>query len=157
MADLTLHRSGDLVVVTATGAYDIEDGRAVFQRLAATVAPGERTCILVDLHATQRQISYAAIYRLLEEVRAAPGAEGQRIAVVNRWQNQFEGSQFFEASGQHAGLQFRAFTDPEAAVRWLFSPEAPPDALGEALALVQRTADAGSDDAGSDDAGSAAA
>lgn len=137
MADVSLHRSGDLIVVTAAGAYDIEDGRSVFRQLVAQVTPTERTCILIDLRATRRQISYAAMYRLLEEVRATPGAEGHRVAVVNRWQNQFEGSQFFEASAQHAGLQVRAFTDPDAAVRWLLQ-DASADATAAALETVAR-------------------
>jgi hypothetical protein len=119
MIDVRIVHLYDFIKTTPVGEIDLETSKSLLFKLAREQV-GTCCHMLVDMRRSTTDTSYREIYELVQLMKVHRDLFQQKIAVLDRYDNQFEHTQFFEASAQHAGINVRAFIDFEEAFRWLY-------------------------------------
>lgn len=104
-----------LAVVGDTGA---EEAVQILQTVARDVKPGGP--LLIDIREARSQtLSFKDTYQIATLLGSLSDAFQGRIAVLDGFDDQFEKTQFFEASAAVKGMEVRAFIGEPEALRWL--------------------------------------
>ena len=107
-----------IVEIPVEGALDLASSREVLLGLARDAETAGHH-LLIDLREATSELSYAEVYELVQVLSDHPEAFTGRMALLDRYIDRFEKSQFFEASATHLGFHVRAFVDEDLAVAWL--------------------------------------
>ncbi len=106
---------------TVEGTLDLEVSTELLLSVARDATIAGRT-LLIDLREAQSPyLTFADVYRLVRMLEHHQDAFCGRIALLDRYRDSFEKTQFFEASSGYVGLDVRAFLDEAAAIDWLES------------------------------------
>lgn len=127
MIDVRIVHTSDFIKTTPVGDIDLDTSRKMLFKLAREQV-GECCHILIDMRSSTMHASYKEIYDLVQAMKEHKDLFQKKIALLDRYDEHFEQTQFFEASAQHVGLQVRAFIDFEEAFRWLYPETTPLDA-----------------------------
>lgn len=104
---------------TVEGALDFDATATVLRAIAAENQVAGRD-LLIDLREAQaQQLSYTDVHRLVRLLAEQPDAFRGRIALLDRYRDSFEKTQFFEASAEISGFDVRSFLNEAEAVAWL--------------------------------------
>ena len=107
-----------IVQIPVEGDLDLASSRSLLLGLARDAETAGHH-LLIDLRAATSELSYPEVYDLVQVLAEHPAAFTGRIALLDRYSERFEKSQFFEASAAHFGFHVRAFVDEPLAVEWL--------------------------------------
>ncbi len=117
MHDIRIIHASDFLQTTVEGSLDFEGSRAILLDIAGSADGYD---LLLDIREMKgEQLSYADVYRLVGILETHPESFRGKVALLDRFDAQFEKTQFFEASATEKGFRVRAFLDFEEAVRWL--------------------------------------
>ena len=121
MLNMHVIHAGDFMETTVAGALDYERSRAMLLGIARANEPRHLN-LLIDLRGAYggAGISFPDVFRLVAVLEEHPDAfRGNRVALLDEFDEQLEKTQFFEASATHKGFHVRTFIQYEAALRWL--------------------------------------
>ncbi len=107
-----------VVEVSVHGELDLESTRELVLGVADTATAAGKN-LLIDLRDVRTSMSYPDVYRVVQLVAQHPDVFSGRLALLDTYDNDFDKTQFFEASSVESGLQARAFIDEDRAKAWL--------------------------------------
>ena len=111
--------SQSVLVFTVEGRVTTAEGLATFEQGIASVPPGTRPDVLIDVTKSEELRSYETMMRLADLLGAHSASLGGRIAVLVSTQGRFGKARQLGMLVEEHGLDARPFHDRPAAVSWL--------------------------------------
>ena len=111
--------SGSVLEFTFEGKYTMPEALAAIEQAIASVPPGARPEVLVDVTKSEEKRSYETIHMMALPFGLNAASLSGRIALVVSTQAQFGGVRQFGAMLERYGVEARPFQDRPAAVSWL--------------------------------------
>lgn len=109
----------DFIEVTADGLIDITTSRQLLADIATADHRQAEYELLVDFRGTQSDLSIADVYQLASELSLHGDAFHRKVALVVTPGLNFDRASFFETCSHNRGFSVNAYTDYEAAIRWI--------------------------------------
>ncbi len=117
-ASYTIYPIDGIRQMTVRGDLDLEGRKALMLDVVHN-AELNRHGLLVDLRATEGDVSYRDVHELIHVLVENPDAFTHRVGLLENYTDRFEKAQFFEAYAVERGFQVRAFVEEDRAVAWL--------------------------------------
>lgn len=130
MLDIRLIRGHDFLRSDLEGNLDFKKTRRLLRELILANTSSRYNLLIdmrdsIDMRGSKETLSYAEVYRLVEELdKHAPLFRG-RVALLDRWDEGFEKTQSFEAFASLRGFAVRTFLEFEQAITWVCHGAAP--------------------------------
>jgi DNA-binding response OmpR family regulator len=116
---LQIIHAGDLIKSTPSGELDLGASRQGLAQIAAAGAELQEYTILIDLRDISSHLSVSDVYDLAFELLKYGETFKRKTAVLVRADRDTTKADFFENTAQNRGLEVRAFTAFDAALKWL--------------------------------------
>jgi len=123
MQNVRLVRGTKLIYADCDGTLDLPSSRDVLcQLLSQEIGTSdEQFDLLFDVRGADIDLSMSDIWTLVQDIDECAPEFGERLALLDHWDETFDRMQFMEASAHEVGLHHvRAFIDFESAVDWLW-------------------------------------
>jgi hypothetical protein len=109
----------EVLEVTTDGNIDIAACRQLLVDIAKADHHQTDYELLVDFRGTESQLSIIEIYQLAAELHLHGSTFHRKVALVVTPGVHFERASFFETCSHNRGFSVNAYTEYEAAVRWI--------------------------------------
>jgi hypothetical protein len=114
--DVRIVHPRDFLAATASGEFDLEEGRAALAKIADAPPPGMN--ILIDARNLKGKGTLPQLFELARELQRL-GAYQERKTAILADPAQFEDARFLSMSARGMGVNVYAFSSFEDAFEWL--------------------------------------
>lgn len=115
----------EFLEVTADGIINIAASRKLLAEIATVEKLDNDHELLVDFRGTESRLTIAEIYQLAAELFQHGTTFRRKVALVVTPGLNFDQASFFETCSHNRGFSVNAYTDYEAAVRWILKAQKP--------------------------------
>lgn len=115
----------EFLEVTPEGVINMATSRQLLVAIAKCGQPPVDYELLVDFRKTECQLSEFDVYQLAAELCEHGDTFRRKVVLLVLPGLNFDRAHFFETCSQNRGFEVHAFTDYEAAMRWIFSEDDP--------------------------------
>lgn len=109
----------DFIEVTVDGRINFTTSRQLLADIATADHRQAEYELLVDFRGTQSDLTIAELYQLASELSLHGDAFQRKVALVVTPGLNFDRASFFETCSHNRGFSVNAYTDYEAAIRWI--------------------------------------
>lgn len=113
----------EFLEVTVNGLINITTGRELFVEIAKAGHPRDDHELLIDFRDTQSRLSIIDVYQLAAELCLHGTTFCRKVALVVLPGLNFDHAGFFETCSHNRGFSVNAYTDYEAALRWILEAD----------------------------------
>jgi hypothetical protein len=113
----------EFLEVTAEGIIDIVASRKLLTKIAEVEKLDKDHELLVDFRNTESKLTIAEVYQLAAELFQHGTTFRRKVALVVTPGLNFDRASFFETCSHNRGFLVNAYTDYEAAVRWILKAQ----------------------------------
>jgi hypothetical protein len=111
--------ASDFLEVTTDGIVNITTSRQLLTDIAMAQPAQPDYEMVVDFRGTESQLSIIDVYHLAAELCQHGNTFRRKIALIVTPGLNFDRASFFETCSFNRGFLIRAYTDYEAAIRWI--------------------------------------
>ena len=115
----------EFLEVSADGTIDMAASRKLLADIAGVVDLDVNHELLVDFRGTDSKLTITEVYQLAAELFQHGTTFLRKVALVVTPGLNFDRASFFETCSHNRGLSVNAYTDYEAAVRWILNAQKP--------------------------------
>lgn len=113
----------DFIQVTTDGVIDITSSRQLITDIANAEHVHNNYELLVDFRDTHSTLSVSDVYQLASELFNHGAAFRRKVALVVTPGTNFDQASFFETCSHNRGFSVNAYTEYEAAMRWILAAD----------------------------------
>lgn len=111
----------EFIEITADGIIDLATSRKLFAEIAGVVNLDENQDLLVDFRGTESNLTITDVYQLAAELFHHGTTFRRKVALVVTPGLNFDRASFFETCSDIRGFSVKAYTNFEAAMRWILN------------------------------------
>ncbi|MDD2735919.1 MAG: hypothetical protein PHF56_18450 [Desulfuromonadaceae bacterium] len=115
----------EFLEITADGIIDLATSRKLFADIAGVVNLDENQDLLVDFRGTESKLTITDVYQLAAELIQHGTSFRRKVALVVTPGLNFNRASFFVTCSDIRGFSVKAYTDFEAAMRWILKAQKP--------------------------------
>jgi len=115
----------EFLEVTADGIIDMASSRKLFADIAGVVNLDANQDLLVDFRGTESKLTITDVYQLAAELIQHGTTFHRKVALVVTPGLNFDRASFFETCSDIRGFSVKAYTNFEAAMRWILKSQKP--------------------------------
>jgi len=112
-------KANDFLKAKPTGETDIEKTRKMIAKIASLAKPPADYEILIDVRESYGNLTIFDMYEIVTELGRHRHAFRNKIAVIVRFDYQWDKVQFLKLCAKNRGFRVESFTEFEDAIDWL--------------------------------------